>query len=317
MKRPSRDRSGLVGILIAVIVIVIVIIAAIALFLIPFKSVSIDESRQVEFAPDVTSLSINISMDVGSVTVNFVNDSSVAASLHVSGTHRSGLLAPQRPVNVSWTVTNDTESMAIDLKIDMGRNIGFFVSNDIQCTLNISSQLRTALSVVSSLGGMNITTAEGVTLTGVDLRAAAGGIRMNMTSGTTLDGPLRLNTSLGGLDLRWTDLTATDNASVNLTASAGGIRLMMLQTSDLGSNMTVRSTAQLGGIDLTLDVWGNNSARVQSHADLGGVRVEQRNGFNGTDEDIASINYPANYNLDIRSNASAGGVNSRLNYAEQ
>jgi len=305
-----------VGILIAVLVIVIVIIAAIALFLIPFKSVSINESRQAELAPGATSLSMNVFMDAGSVTVRFVNDSSVAASMSVTGTHRSGFLAPDRPVNVSWSVANGTESMAIDLNITMGRNIGLFTSSDIRCTLDISSQLRTSLSVTSSLGGVNVTTAEGVTLAGADLRTSAGGIRMNMTSGTTLDGPLKLNTSLGGLDLGWTDLTATENASVDLMASAGGIRLMMLQTSDLGSNMTVRSFASLGGIDLTLDIRGNNSARVQSHAELGGVRIEQRNGFNGTDADLTSTNYPASSNLDIASNASAGGVNCRLNYAE-
>lgn len=316
MKRLSRDRSGLAGILIVILIVVIVIIAAIALFLIPFKSVSINDSQKADLAPDVSSLSMNVSMDAGSVTVNFVNDSSVAASMSVVGSHRSGLLGPDRPVNVSWNVANGTERMAIDLNISMGRNIGFFTSSDVRCTLNISSQLRTSLSVTSSLGGVNVTTVDGVTLTGANLRASAGGIRVNMTSGTTLDGPLKLNTSLGGLDLGWTDLTTTDNASVDLSASAGGIRLFMLQTSDLGSNMTVRSTASLGGIDVTLDLRGNNSARVQSHADLGGVRISERNGFNGTDENLTSINYPASSSLDIKSNASAGGVNARLNYQQ-
>jgi hypothetical protein len=315
MNRLSRDRSGLAGILIAIIVIVIILIAAIALFLVPFKSVSVNESQQADMGPEVRSLRMNVSIDTGSIDVRFVNDSTVAASMSVAGTHRSGLLGPDRPVNVSWAVANGTDSMAIDLNVSVGRSIGWFSSNDIRCTLNLSSQLRTSLMVTSSFGSVNVTTAEGVALTGVDLRASAGAIKVNMTDGTTLDGPLRLNTSLGGLDLEWRNLRTTSNASIDLGASAGGIRLIMLQGSDLGSNLTVRSSASLGGIDVTLDIRGNNSARVQSHADLGGVRVNQRDGFNGTDEDLTSTNHPATYSMDVRSNASAGGVNARLNYS--
>lgn len=310
----SGDRSGLAGILIAILLVVIIIIAAIALFLVPFKTVKVNEARQAELVPGVRSLTVNASIDIGSMTVRFVNDSSAAASMTVVGTHRSGLLGPDRPVNVSWAVANGTDSMTIELNVSMGRNIGWFASNDVRCNLNISSQLITSLVVKNSLGAVNVTTADGVVLAGLNIRASAGGIRANLTNGTTLDGPLRMNTSLGGVDLGWTDLRATDNASVDLVTSAGGIRLIMTQARELGSNMTVRSTASLGGIDLTLDVEGNTSARVQSHAELGGVRISHRSGFNGTDEDLASTNYPSSSILDVRSNASAGGINLRLDY---
>lgn len=315
MRRPSHDRSGVAGILIAILIVVIIIIAAIALFLIPFKSVSISESKQAAMSPGARSLQMKVSIDTGSIEVRFVNDSAVAASMSMSGTHRSGLLGPDQPVNVSWTVANGTDSMAIDLNVSMGRNIGWFSSNDFKCILNISSQLRTSLTVVSSLGSVNVTTMDGVTLTGADLRASAGAVKLNMTRGTTLDGPVKMDTSLGGLDLEWRDLRTTANASVDLKASAGGIKLVLIQASELGSNLTVRSTASLGGIDLTLDISGNNSARVQSHADLGGVRVSEHTGFNGTDGDMASVNYPASSNMEVRSNASAGGVNVRLAYS--
>jgi len=315
MRRLSHDRSGLAGILIAIIIIVIIIIAAIALFLVPFKSVSVNESHQADLTPGLRSLNMNVTIDTGSIEVRFVNDSSVAASMSVDGKYRSGLLAPDRPVNVSWTVANGTDRMAIDMNVSVGRNAGWFSNSDMKCVLNISTQLRTSLTVTSSLGAVNVTTAEGVTLTGVDLRASAGAVMLNMTKGTTLDGPLKMDTSLGGVDLRWTDLKTTSNASVDLKASAGGIRLTLVQANELGSNLTVASTASLGGIDLTLDIAGNNSARVQSHADLGGVRISERTGFNGSDGDLTSSNYPASSGLDIRSNASAGGINARLKYS--
>ncbi|MDW5562918.1 MAG: hypothetical protein SA339_06785 [Methanomassiliicoccus sp.] len=314
MRHLTRDRSGLAGVLIAIVIIVIILVAAIALFLVPFKSVKVNESHQVDIAPGARSLSMNVTIDTGSIDVRFVNDSSVAASMTVVGTHRSGLLGPDQPVKVNWTAVNGSESMAIDLNVSVGRNIGWFSNNDIRCTLNISSQLKTALNVTSSLGTVNVTTAEGVTLAGVDLRASAGAVRLNMTGGTVLDGPLRMDTSLGGVDLSWTDLNATGNASVDLRASAGGIRLTMLQGSELDSNLTVRSSASLGGIDITLDLRGNTSAHVISHADLGGVRVSSRDGFNGSDGDMASQNYPGRSNLEVRSNASAGGINIRSNY---
>jgi len=314
MYRLSGDRSGLTGVLIAILIMILIIIAAIALFLVPFKTVNVNESRQVELAPGVRSLTVNASMDIGSMTIRFVNDSSEAASMSLVGTHRSGLFGPERPVNVSWAVANGTDSISIELNVSMGRNIGWFGSNDVRCDLNISNRLITSLTVKNSLGAVNVTTADGVVLTGLNIRASAGGIKADLTSGTTLDGPLRINTSLGGVDFGWTDLRATNNASVDLTASAGGVRLIIMQSSELGSNLTVRSTASLGGIDLNLDVVGNTSARVQSHAELGGVRVGHRSGFNGTDEDLVSTNYPSDHVLDVRSNASAGGINIRLNY---
>ena len=73
------------GILIAILIIVIIVIAAIALFLVPFKSVNINESDQADLTPGLRSLTLNASIDTGSIEVRFVNDSSVAASMTVSG----------------------------------------------------------------------------------------------------------------------------------------------------------------------------------------------------------------------------------------
>jgi len=204
--------------------------------------------------------------------------------------------------------------MNIDLNVSVGRNMEWLSSDDIRCTLEISSQLRTYLTVSSSMGAVNVTTVEGVTLAGAELRASAGAVKMNMTQGTTLDGPLVMDTSLGGLELEWRDLRATANASIDLKASAGGIRLIVLQEKDLGDDLAVRSAASLGGIDLGVDIKGNTSARVQSHAELGGIRVDGRSGFNGTDEDLASMNYPSSSRMEISSTANAGGVNIRLSY---
>ncbi|MBI0584337.1 MAG: hypothetical protein ISF22_08945 [Methanomassiliicoccus sp.] len=316
MRPLSRDRSGIAGILIGIIIVIIIIIAAISLFLIPFRTVHINDQQASPLEPGVQALRMNVTIDAGAIDVRFVNDTSVAASMSVVGERRSGLLGPNDPVNVTWAEAFGGEALQIDSVIKLGRNFGWFSSSDLRCTLNISSQLRTSLNITSSLGTIDVRTIEGVELSNVNMMASAGAIRMSVANGTTVDGPINIETSLGGLDLNWTNVVTTDNASINMKASAGGVRMTILQTDALGSDMAVQTNASLGGIDVTMNIQGNNSARVQSHADLGGVSVPQKTGFNGTDADLTSVNYPAPSNFDVRCNASAGGVNLRLNYSE-
>jgi hypothetical protein len=59
---------------------------------------------------------------------------------------------------------------------------------------------------------------------------------------------------------------------------------------------------------------GNTSARVTSQADLGNINLAQNNGFNGTNADLASQNYPSTSNFEVSCRASAGGVNLNLSY---
>ncbi len=135
-----------------------------------------------------------------------------------------------------------------------------------------------------------------------------------MASNSTLSGPLNMEASLGGVVLQWADVHATNSASIDLKASTGGVEATFTQAEPLGGNVTVSTSTNLGGVDLTMNIQGDNSAHVLSHANLGGVNVVEQTGFNGTSADLTSQNYPGTSNFEVSCDANTGGVKLLLRY---
>lgn len=315
MLRLSRDRRGLIGAIIVIVIVVIIVLALLALIAIPFKEVKINESRQAALGSGAETLNFSLSADQGSVEVRFVDDAATAVALTVTGSQRSGLLGGSQPFNMTWSESTDGSAITVSSSLKVSSNLGPFSSSKINCTVLISSQLRTALTITNDLGSVEVQTKSGIELTSANIRTSTGGSRLIMASNSTLSGPLNMEASLGGIDLQWTDVRATDGASIVLKASTGGVVAKFFQTEPLGTNVTVNTSSNLGGVDLTVAIQGNNSARVLSHANLGGVNVGEQIGFNGTSAELTSQNYPAESNFEVSCEANTGGVNLRLRYA--
>lgn len=315
MSRLSRDRTGLIGAIVVIVVIVIIVLAALALIVIPFKEVKINESRQAALVAGAETLNLTFSTDLGSVEVRFVDDPTTAVALTVTGNQRSGLLGTNQPMNVTWSESTEGNAMAVSSSLQVGGNLGPFSASQINCTMLISSQLRTALSITNNLGGVDVQAGKGIELTSVNIRTSTGGSRLIMANGSILSGPMNMEASLGGVDLQWTDVQAVEGASITLKASTGGVKASLTQSEPLGANMTVNTSANLGGVDLSMAIGGNNSAQVLSHANLGGVNVVEQTGFNGTSAELTSQNHPAEFNFEVSCNTNTGGVNLRLRYA--
>jgi len=314
MRRLREDQSGLFGVLIAAVVILIVIIVLAAVFLIPFRSVTVDESRRSELAEGVEALEVTLDLDVGEVTVQFVDDAETAVALEVSGQHRTTLFGSADPVNVSYEERVDGNTLVVNATIRTGGSAGPFFTNDVECVLLVSKQLPTALTVANQIGGVEAITADGVNLTSADLRATTGGVRLTMADNTTLAGPLRLMAATGGVDLVWSDVRAAEGARVDLSTTTGGVRATVTQTADLGANLTFRAAASVGGVELTMTLAGNNSAHVTSSTNVGGISVQDRTGFNGTNADLRSENYASGSNIEADLSTNTGGINLRLRY---
>ncbi len=315
MSRLSRDQGGLIGAIIVIVIVVIIVLAVMALIFIPFKEVRINESRQAALGSAAETLNFALSTNLGSVEVRFVDGASTAAAMTVTGSQRSGLLGGGQPVNVSWSVSAEGSAISVSASLKVNSNLGPFSTNNINCTVLISSQLRTALNITNDLGSVDVQAGSGIELTSANIRTSTGGSRLTMASNATLSGPLNMEASLGGVNLEWTDVNVTDGASIILKASTGGVVAKFFQSEPMGANVTVNASSNLGGVDLTMVVLGDTSARVRSHANLGGVSVSEQIGFNGTSAELTSQNYPAVSNFEVSCDANTGGVNLRLRYA--
>ena len=96
MKRLGSDRQGF-GLILAVVVVLVIIIVLAALLIVPFRSIPVNESRQAALEQGIESLELNVNVDVGEVSVRFVEDEDIAVALEVSGHHRTGLLGSREP----------------------------------------------------------------------------------------------------------------------------------------------------------------------------------------------------------------------------
>lgn len=315
MERLSRDRHGIIGAILVIIVVVIIVIAILGLIFIPFRDITVNESRQSTVPSGVDAVKINLTIDTGDVSVVFVDNTSTAASMTVVGHQRDGILGSDRPVNVTWSESKVGGTLDITSVVTLGKRVGPFTSSDITCTLSISKQMKTALIMNNGLGAVALTTVGGVNLTSLDITTSTGSSNVVLANNTTLSGPLSMHSSLGGVTLGWTNVHADNNTKVALSASTGSVKANIAQGEPLGANITFTTSTSLGGIDLTMDLSGNNSAKVDSQAILGSVSVPEQNGFKGSSSELISENYANTSNFEVTNNANTGSVKLNLVYA--
>ncbi len=311
MRRSHRDQGAILGIIAAIVIVVILIGAGVVLFLLPLRGVDVNEVRTTT-SSGATSLVFDLTVDAGDVQVRFV-DSSTAATLHVSGQQRTGLLWSSQPANVTWDESMSGTELRVNATVHMGRPMMMFTTN-IGCTLDISRQLMTTLDVENSFGQIGVNASNGTSLGGMMLKASLGKIDVRLGNGTILSGPLAAETSLGALDLRWDGVSSIAGANVSLKTSAGALTADIAQNRSLPGNVNLDMTSSLGSVDLTLRIKGDTSAHIASNAQVGKVDIKERTGFNGNDTELMSTNYQQPSNFEVSCKASAGSVNVRAMY---
>ena len=315
MHRLRRNDRAIIGIFASILIVILLLIVAAALFLIPFRSVDVDETRTASLSSGMSVLDMDLTVDAGDITVRFVDNASVAATLHLQGVQRSGLLWTPKAVNISWEESVAGDTLTINASVHLDPQVGFFNTNEVECLLDISQQFRTSLVVDNRFGGIDVATTSGVNLTQLEVKTSLGKAELAMTAGTILSGPLSMETSLGSLDLVWNDVIMTEATNVSLKTSAGAVSANITQHSPLSGNLSMAITTSLGSVDLALDVSGDTSARVLSTVSLGEVKVQQQIGFDGNGSDLRSTNYPQPSNIEVSCTASAGSVEIEAKYA--
>lgn len=310
-----RNDRALIGIFASVLILVFLLILAAVLFIIPLRSVDTDETRTANLSSGINALDLKLKVDAGDITIRFVDNSSVAAALHVQGVQRSGLLWTPKPANITWEESVSADTLTINASVHLDPQAGFFNTNEIKCQLDISRQLGTSLKAENSFGGIEIATVSGVNLTQLDVKTSMGKATLTMVADTILSGPLSLETSLGSLDLSWNDVITTGATNVSLKTSAGAVSASIAQNRSLSGNLTMAITTSLGSVDLSMDMSRDTSARILSTVSLGEVKVQQQSGFDGNGSDLRSVNYPQPSNMEVSCTAGAGSVEIEARYA--
>ncbi|HUL38663.1 MAG TPA: hypothetical protein VLU38_00075 [Methanomassiliicoccales archaeon] len=298
---------------IALVVIVIVAIASMVL-LIPWRSTSVNEARSADVTSEMREVDVSVEQAMGSVEIHFSSETQDAVTMTIRGTVKHNLLSSGNALEISWSHEVAGERLIVDAKVDADAYSSTFGSDDLVTVITIPSHLSTSVNATGAVGSVEFVAGEGIALRGGHLAESTGSILAQL-SGCSLTGELTLQTSTGSSTLEWSEVTIPGSAQVRISSSTGGTMMEVQQTVALGGNLSLDASSNAGSLSLDLSIEGGNSARVTSAANLGDVSIGKKVGFTGaTNEDIQSVNYPSQYNMDLAMEANLGGISMNLEY---
>ncbi len=297
----------------AVVVVIVIIIAgaSLPLFLINFRTISVDEVSSV--APNGSGrVDLQVTATVGELEVVFLPMEGEAVRVRSNVQGSSNIFGKDSPLRVGITSENTTDArggtQSVNVTLDTYAPWPNYSLRIVSFSIAVNENLRTSLNLSVTTGGISLTTARGVALEKLELNSTAKGAKVSLDNGTVLDGDIRIQTATGGSALSWNNLTVVGDRSLTLIESSGPINASFCQSAPMeGSvNMTVKDT--LGEVRLRFDLAGQAAARVTCGWSLGDPRVVDRGGFSGTPTSFSSDNYPSDSHFRVQVNQTIGNI---------
>jgi hypothetical protein len=319
-RRKAQPISPLAIILIAIIAAVAIVIG---LTFIPIYEVGpVNSQISIPRKTGVSTLNLNLDVDVGHVNIRFENlmsepqspsiivNTTAAGRVSVFGSNAA--LDRYMPVSQNETVGN-VLTVTAEQKAD---GVSWLWGSSINVTLDviIDWSMNTSLNVKTTTGGILLETRAGVTLNSTSLQATTGGAEANIGQDVILGGDFSIKTTTGGVKLSWNNPTVTNSVRVDATTTTGGVDVTFKQHDKLAGNVTLRAEAVTGGINFTVDIKNSIGARIESAVTTGGIDVARQTGFSGTETPLQSNNYPADRKIDVILKTTTGGIHIDAKY---
>jgi len=292
-------------------VAVVVILVVLAIAFLPFGIVSYNESRSVPLQAGIDHAVLNLSSDIGSISITYQPLSGSLIDMHISAETSSGLLAPQNfsalfNVTFAYSFVGNTVFVNAGVKTQSSAFLGNI--QNLSIVVTVSPSLEADVNASTAFGGITFVSGSGDKIDALSLATTTGGVSANLAGGTLLGGDINLKTTTGGVQLLWDNVTTSTGVAVNSQATTGGIGIDMSQSGGLNGSVAVTGTTTTGGVNFSLSIGGDIGARINSTAGTGGINVSQQKGFVGPKDLLNSTNYPADNNFDVDLQATLGGI---------
>jgi len=301
--------NGGIAVVVAVLVVVLVVVLAIAAVLIfPVKAVNFDESRDVNSTAGVDKLSLRLNADFGEIKVTYTNLSGQVLSLHVSAKGSVGFLMDPDTISLTFVQSTSSDTALVNASVNVKDRLAGASNLNLRCDIQINNSIRSKLDLSTSVGSILVNGTNASAFDQVSLSAKTGAVTLKVASGVSLNGDITLATNVGASILDWRNPDVKKDIKVVTETKAGGVEIRVNQTAPMNKTVTLNGTTAAGGIVLNMGIRGNLSASIDSKADLGGVHIGSRTGFNGTDSALTSTNYPSTGYFAVNLRTNVGGV---------
>jgi len=322
---PERIRAGReerrpispVSIAIIVVLTVLLVIAAVAAVLafLPVTKVSVSQSCAVSYQPGVDTINVDFTADFADVNVAFEDLASKLVTLNVSATGRVGALVSPNVFDI--TFQNTTVDNVLTVAADVDTVDGGWLRHSwlrVTCDLRIDPSLNASLDIKTNTGRIVLDTQAGVVLNSLSLETITGGIKADLVEDVVVAGDVSFKATTGGVEFSWDNVIVENDILVNVETTTGGVDVGVKQDVGLPWNVTLIAEVTTGGIDFAIDIEGDIGAKIESSTTTGGIDVDRRVGFSGTQSLLLSDNYPASGNFNVDLETITGGIDIDAKY---
>lgn len=313
--QPNRPwhKDSLVVVSVALVAVLVVAVIAVAVLSTPFASWDTNQSLE-DKTVGVKTLNLSFHTNVGEVIVftQKIGDNNVGIYIQANGSR--GLFSDNTgPVSIEFA--NNTFGDILNVESTVKVADPFTTGARVQCLLYINPELELNLNISSTTGEVSFSGVNSPTIQSLSLETTTGAVQANLESDTTVAGNLSIRAVTGEVNYRMSQTKIIENCSLTLHSTTGAVNMDITQTKTLDGNLDVVADTSTGSINVGLTIDSGVSAQVTSKVSgLGEVSVEKNN-FVGEDEDIHSLNYPAQSNINIDSHVHGiGGVNVHATY---
>jgi hypothetical protein len=300
-----------VAILIAVLLSAIVIGA---LLFLPFTPVNLNQTRQLDSEVGVDHLILGFQADVAQVNVFFENLSGKMLLLNVTASGWTGFLGdPSKSLAVTFYSETINDTVTATSRVSHANVWPSLFSLNVICDVYIDPSARLNLTIHSDVGQITMNASTHITFEELNLDTTTGNVDAKLRQGTTVAGNISIKTTTGSVRFRMDKADVSGNVSVNLQSTIGSVNVDLTENQKLSGNVTVSARTTIGGVDLSMVIDDDVGARIESHADLGEIKVDVQK-FSGNQTLLQSDNYPAGSNFLVNLRTTTGGININATY---
>jgi hypothetical protein len=285
-----------------------------ALPILPFTSVNLNQTRQLDSEVGVDNLILGFQADAAQVNVFFEKLPGKMLLLNVTASGWTGLLGdPSKSLAVTFYSETINDTVTATSRVSHANVWPSLFSLNVICDVYIDPSARLNLTIHSDVGQITMNASTHITFEELNLETTTGNVDAKLRQGTTVASNISIKTTTGSVQFQMDKADVSGNVSVNLQSTTGSVNMDLTENQKLSGNVTMSAQTTIGGVNLRMVIDDDVGARIESHTELGEINVDVQK-FSGNKTLLQSDNYPAGSNFLVNLRTTTGGININAAY---
>jgi hypothetical protein len=308
--RPLRKESLVIAAMLLIAILVTAVIVSDIIFT-PFSPISFNQTNQDNHS-DINTLNLDFQANTAQVTIVTQNINNQNILIKTSADGSRSIFGSTNPIKVTFTNQTAGNTLTINSKVTEGNVFPATGTLHVTCAIYVNPALKLNINVTTQAGSISLISEKSATFQSLNLHANAGEVQANLQN-VTIAGDVSLNTQTGTVNFGVRQATLQGNQTVTLHSNAGSVGMDIAQAKTLQGNLNVNAVAELGSVNVALQIDGDVGAKIISQTNLGNIHLDVQH-FLGTQSSIQSENYPAGSSIEVNSRTNLGSININAVY---